>query len=197
MPKTYKPKKSRTKEGNTMTTPNDDNIRTLCPDCSKKVYPNSGKFTAKQLSKAKLVKAMFEEEGKLSEHMWIKVSKVETLEGITNVHGCLDNEPVNLEKIEMGDQVMVSASKIEDIRTSEEPKKEEEEDNDTCELCKDEYPGFLDTRTTTYVLCCEHLFDLVTLNLKPKDVLKLREVHGNRDMYLDKEFYDKKGHNCQ
>ena len=162
----------------------------------RKCILNAGKFNVKQLSKAKLVKALFEEKGKLAEHMWIKVNKVETVEGITNVHGCLDNEPVNLEKIEMGDQVMVSASKIEDIRTTEEPQETEEDDeeDDKCELCKDTYPAFLDTRITKYLLCPTHLLDLVSLSLKPKDVLKLREVHGNQDMYLDKQFYDKKGH---
>ena len=181
-----------------MTQPEDKNTRTLCPNCSKKLYPNAGKFTVKQLSKAKLVKAMFEEEGKQSEHMWIKVINVQTLGGITNVHGSLFNEPVNLEKIEFGDQVMVSASKIEDIRTTEEPQKDEEDNSDEkCELCKDKLPMFLDTQTTKYLLCPIHLFDLVTLSLKVKDVLKLRESHGNQDMYLDKQFYDKKGHKIE
>ena len=176
---------------------NDDrNIRITCIACSKKLYPNAGKFTKEQLEKAKLVKAMFVEEGKMSEHMWVKVEQVVTTDKITHVHGTLNNDPVDLTNIEFGDKVMVSASKVEDIRLTENPEdKEEDDDVVTCELCDDEYPNFLDTGITKYFLCANHLIDLVLIDLKAEDARKLREAHGNQDFYLDKEFYDKKGNN--
>lgn len=179
-----------------MTKPEDHdaNIRITCDSCSKKLYPKAGKFTEKQLKKAKLVKAMFTEEGKMSEHMWVKVEQVVTTDKITHVHGTLNNEPMDLENIEFGDKVIMSASKVEDIRLTEEP---EEKDDDvvTCELCDDEYPNFLDTGITKYFLCVNHLVDLVLIDLKVADVKSLRERHGNEDFYLQKDFYDKKGYN--
>jgi hypothetical protein len=177
----------------------EENTKVICNDCSKKLYPNSGKFTEKQLKEAKLVKAMFTEEGKMAEHMWVKVKEVVTENKITNIHGYLDNDPVNLEKITMGDQVMVSASKVEDVRLTLEPieKREVEEETPTCEICEEEYPMYLDTGITRYLLCFSHLADLTNLDLNPKDVKALRELHGNEDFYLSKTVYDKKGHQLE
>jgi Uncharacterized protein conserved in bacteria (DUF2314) len=194
MSKTCKPKKNSDKGGHKIMTcseDNDPNIRITCTDCSKKLYPNAGKFTEKQLKKAKLVKAMFTEEGKMSEHMWVKVEQVITTNNITHVHGTLNNDPVDLTNIKFGDVVMVSASKVEDIRLTEEP----EEENITCELCNGEYPVFLDTGMAEYFLCDSHLVDLVIIDLTPKDVKTLRTKHGDKDYYINKDFYGTKGQN--
>ena len=67
------------------------------------------------------------------------------------------------------------------------------EDIQKCDVCEDDCPKYLDTGMTRYQLCYEHLFELVTFTLKPKNVKKLREQHGNEDLYLGKEFYDKQG----
>ena len=126
------------------------------------------------MKEAKLVKAMFKEEGKIAEHMWVKVKEVVTENKVTNVHGYLDNDPINLEKITMGDQVMVSASKVEDVRTTEEPIKTTTEDDETelCEICNEKYAFFLNTEITYYNLCPEHLADLTTFTLNPKAYIK-------------------------
>ena len=96
----------------------DENIRILCEDCRTKMYTDNGKFTEAQLRKSKMVKAMFIENGKMAEHMWIKTKQVVNDNGVLHVKGTLYNDPFQLTNIKFGDVVIVSASKIEDVRNS-------------------------------------------------------------------------------
>lgn len=82
------------------------------------MYPLAGKFTEAQLRQAKMVKAMFVESGKMSEHMWVKITRVVTADGVLEVEGTLFNDPYQLTNIKFGDAVIISASKIEDMRNS-------------------------------------------------------------------------------
>ncbi len=180
-----------------MSSSGNKNIKIICKDCNKKLYPNAGQFTEEQLHKAKMVKAEFSEEGKMSEHMWVLVKEVTNDNGSLNVKGTLYNEPCELTNIDYGDEVLVSASKIEDTRDTLEPIKTEEEGSDEphCELCGDNLAFYLDTWQTRFFLCPNCLFDLVGYGLKPQQVKKLRKIHGSVDFYLGEDIYDTKGNN--
>jgi hypothetical protein len=90
----------------------DPNILNVCPEFSKKLYPNKGKFTVEQLLKADMVKSAFSA-GKRVEHMWVKVSEVQV--EFQLVKGTLDNTPTEITHLTFGDIVFVPFKYIEDI----------------------------------------------------------------------------------
>jgi hypothetical protein len=82
------------------------NIRYVCSDCIKEMYPRAGTFTPDEVLASSHIKANFDKE-----HMWLAIVKV-TDKG---VRATVDNDPVQPRSPPYGAEVFVVFSKIEDI----------------------------------------------------------------------------------
>lgn len=78
----------------------------------KNLYPNKGRFTAEQLAKAVMVKSAFSV-GKRVEHMWSKVAEVQA-ENLL-IKGILDNEPLEIVHLKLGETVIIPFKDVEDM----------------------------------------------------------------------------------
>lgn len=82
------------------------NVEFYCEECSKKKYPNKGKYTIKDMKLCTHVKKDF---GK--EHMWIRIVAI-TAEGII---GTVNNDPTRDTSPPFGTTVTVKYEEIEDV----------------------------------------------------------------------------------
>lgn len=81
------------------------NIRYVCSDCSKELYPRAGTFTPDEVRASSHIKANFD-----GEHMWLKVVKI-TDQGVL---ATVDNQPERPGSPPYGAEVFIPFSKIED-----------------------------------------------------------------------------------
>ncbi len=86
------------------------NIVWRCSDCTDDMYPRKGMFTFKEIDEAFGAKFKFTE-GTDSEHMWLIKLEIDG----NNVTGTLDNEPVTVRNVEMGQRITRKISDIEDL----------------------------------------------------------------------------------
>ena len=86
------------------------NIVPLCKECIEKVYPNTGKFKKGDVVLGRFVKKAYMDKGRI-EHMWVIVRKVSK----TGVRGVLDNQPVLVENLKLGDSVFIKYKDIEAV----------------------------------------------------------------------------------
>ena len=84
----------------------ENNIRWLCPECVKGLYPNKGKFTIEEISRATHVKKQFGRE-----HMWIIIDDLSS----ESIIGTVDNDPVLPDSPKCGERVLVKVEEVEDI----------------------------------------------------------------------------------
>jgi uncharacterized protein YegJ (DUF2314 family) len=90
------------------------NVRYVCPECTE-VKKKEAQRNLPPLSDlvGKYVKKAFNEKGKRTEHMWVKVSSVNEKAG--TLVGVLDNDPTMVSNVVCGDKVIVYANEIEEI----------------------------------------------------------------------------------
>ena len=83
-----------------------DNIMTPCDECTKKMYPNKGKWTGRDMKFCTHVKKCFGHE-----HMWVEITEVLK----DGVEGTVANEPVLPGSPGFGTKVFVKYAEIEDV----------------------------------------------------------------------------------
>jgi len=89
---------------------NKQNIELIHKDCSDKRKKNFQKtFDKYSLEVGKFVKKEFRE-NKEVEHMWVKITALKS----NKLIGILDNEPILLRNLKLGDVVEVKFNEIED-----------------------------------------------------------------------------------
>lgn len=84
----------------------DTNVRITCKDCSTKMYPRKGKFTAEELLEATHVKKAFGRE-----HMWVKITHRDE----DHLEGKVENFPIFDASPRFGETVKIQLDEIEDI----------------------------------------------------------------------------------
>ena len=88
----------------------DSNTIWSCGDCIDDMYPRKGTFTFKEIDEAYGAKFEFKD-GVDSEHMWVNNL---TIDG-NDIIGTLDNDPVNIRNVRLGQSVTKKVTEIEDL----------------------------------------------------------------------------------
>ena len=91
-----------------------DNIIFTCKDCSDEIYPLKGKFSAETVKKAKAAKFLFgnkNDKDAALEHMWLCDLDVSG----DIVTGKLDNDPVYVDNVILGQIVSFRISEVEEL----------------------------------------------------------------------------------
>ena len=91
-----------------------DNIIFTCKDCSDDMYPLKGKFSAETVKRARAAKFLFgdpDDKDVALEHMWL--CDLDVSGGI--VTGKLDNDPVYIADVILGQIVSRKISEVEEL----------------------------------------------------------------------------------
>ena len=91
-----------------------DNIIFTCKDCSDDMYPLKGKFSAETIKKARAAKFLFgnlDDKDAALEHMWLCDLDVSG----DIVTGKLDNDPVYVDNVILGQVVSRKISDVEEL----------------------------------------------------------------------------------
>lgn len=91
----------------------EENIRRICKECAEKKHEETQRNLPplNELIGKHVKKAFTDDHG--VEHMWVEVQSVNTAAG--TLIGILDNEPVLVTNFQVGDEVIVYISEIEEV----------------------------------------------------------------------------------